>query len=65
MRIRPIKNDKDHERALLRIEQMWGASPGTVKGDELDVLVTLVEAWDEQAYPIDVPNPTEGNQVSP
>lgn len=59
MEIRPIKNNKDHERALLRIEQLWGAAPGTPRGDELDVLVTLIEAWEEQAYPIDFPSPID------
>src|SRR5258708_22193473 len=65
MEIRPIKNDKDHERALLRVEQLWGSVPGSPGGDELSVLVTKIEAWEERTYPIDFPRPNSPPMIPP
>ncbi len=59
MEIRPIRNEADYESALRRIEALWGASTGTSDGDELDVLVTLTEAYEREHYPIDQPDPIE------
>ena len=59
MEIRPIRTDADHEQALREIERLWGAAEGTPKGDALDVLVTLVNAYEEQRWPIDLPDPIE------
>ncbi len=59
MEVKPIKTEEDHERALRRIEQVWGAPQGSPKGDELDVLVTLVEAYERTQHPIDTPDPIE------
>jgi len=59
MDIKPIRNDADHERALLEIQRLWGAKEGTSKGDRLDVLVTLVDAYESQHFPIDPPDPIE------
>jgi HTH-type transcriptional regulator/antitoxin HigA len=59
MEIRPIRNQADYESALRRIEALWGASTGTSDGDELDVLVTLTEAYEREHYPIDQPDPIE------
>lgn len=53
MNIRPIRNDKDHRAALAEIEACWGALEGTEKGDRLDVLVTLVENYEAQRWPIE------------
>lgn len=53
MNIRPIRNDKDHRAALAEIEASWGASEGTEKSDRLDVLVTLVENYEAQRWPIE------------
>lgn len=47
MDIKPIKTDADHEIALREIETLWGAAEDMVEGDRLDVLVTLVEAYEE------------------
>lgn len=44
MEIRPIRNEKDHRKALKRIETLWGAAPNTPDYDELEVLTTLVDA---------------------
>jgi HTH-type transcriptional regulator/antitoxin HigA len=59
MEIRPIRNQADHDAALRRIEVLWGAPAGTSAGDELDVLVTLTEAYERERYPIDRPDPIE------
>jgi HTH-type transcriptional regulator/antitoxin HigA len=56
MNIRPIKNERDHERALRRVEALWDAPEGTAASDELDVLVTLIEAYEREHYPIDCPS---------
>lgn len=59
MEIKPIRTEGDHAAALQRIELLWGSAQGTAEGDELDVLVTLVEAYERENYPIDLPNPIE------
>ena len=59
MQIRPIRTEADYEAALRRIENLWGASAGTSDDDELDVLVTLTEAYERAHYPIDKPDPVE------
>jgi len=56
MTIRPIRSDDDHRAALAEIDRLWGAAPGTPEGDELDVLVTLVEKYEEQRWPIREPD---------
>ena len=52
MQIRPIRTDKDHRAALAEIEKLWGASIGTPEGDKLDILVTLVETYEERRWPL-------------
>ena len=52
MDIRPIRNDKDHRAALGEIESLWGARQGTPEGDKLDVLVALVDAYEEARWPL-------------
>lgn len=59
MDVKPIKTRRDHDRALKQIEQLMSAKRGTPDGDRLDVLVTLVEAWETKHYPIDLPDPVE------
>ena len=59
MTIKPIRTRADHERALREIERLWGAADGTPEGDTLDILVTLVNAYEEQRWPIDLPDPIE------
>ena len=48
MNIHPIKTSDDHEQALLRIDELMNARPDTEEGAELDVLVTLVEAFEQE-----------------
>lgn len=50
--IKPIKTEADYEAALKEIEQLWGSSYGSPEGNTLDVLVTLVEVYEEEHYPI-------------
>jgi HTH-type transcriptional regulator/antitoxin HigA len=57
MEISPIKTGRDYRRALKEIESLMMAKRGTLEGDRLDVLVTLVEAWEARHYPLDLPDP--------
>jgi len=59
MIIRPIRNSSDHESALKRIEALMSARKDTAEGDELEVLVTLVDAYESKHFPIDAPDPIE------
>lgn len=59
MDIRPIRNETDYEAALAEIERLFDASPNTPDGDRLDVLTTLVEAYEDQHYSIPTPDPIE------
>lgn len=52
MEIRPIRTAADHRAALVEIEKLWGAPAGSARGDRLDVLVTLVERYEEQRWPL-------------
>ncbi len=52
MQIRPIRTSKNHRAALAEIEKLWGASTGTPEGDKLDILVTLVETYEERRWPL-------------
>jgi HTH-type transcriptional regulator/antitoxin HigA len=59
MMIKPIKTERDYRKTLKEIEGLWDAKPNTPKGDRLDVLVTLVEAYEERHYKIEPPDPIE------
>ena len=59
MDVTPIRTKRDYRRALKEIEGLMDAKRGTPDGDRLDVLVTLVEAWEAKRYPIDLPDPVE------
>ena len=59
MTIKPIKTERDYRKALKEIENLWDAKPNTSMGDRLDVLVTLVEAYEQKHYKIDPPDPIE------
>ena len=59
MNIRPIKTEEDYDAALTRIEELWGADPGTQEGDELDVLLVLVGAYEDEHHPVPPPSPIE------
>jgi HTH-type transcriptional regulator/antitoxin HigA len=55
MNIQPIRNDADHRAALAEIDRLWGAPDGSDEGDKLDILVTLVEKYEESRWPIAEP----------
>lgn len=57
--IRPIRTDSEHRAALKEIERLWGAKPGSREDDRLEVLVTLVHAYEEVHHPMDPPDPIE------
>jgi HTH-type transcriptional regulator/antitoxin HigA len=59
MDIAPIKSHRDYRRALREIEGLMHARRNTPEGDRLDVLVTLVEAWERKNYKLDFPDPVE------
>ena len=59
MDIKPIRTEADHEAALAEIERLWAAAPGTAESDRLEVLATLVEAYEERHHPIPPPDPIE------
>ncbi len=59
MDIKPIRSEADYETALKTIEQFWDAAHGSPEADQLDVLVTLVEAYEEKHCPIPPPDPIE------
>lgn len=56
MDIRPIRSDADHKVALAEIDRLWGAEMGTEDGDKLDILLTLVEKYEETRWPIEEPD---------
>jgi HTH-type transcriptional regulator/antitoxin HigA len=57
MDIRPIKTKADYRTALKEVERLWEAEPGTPEGDDVDVLVTLIEAYEAKHFPILAPDP--------
>ncbi len=59
MNVTPIKTTRDYDRALRRIERLMDAKPGTKNGDVLDVLTTLVEAYEAKHHAICPPDPVE------
>src|SRR4029077_15616082 len=60
--LRPIRTETDYEAALAEVGRLWGAKSGTPTGDRLDVLVTLIEAYEDRHYPMDPPDPIEAIQ---
>lgn len=59
MNIKPIKTKKDYEQAMLRLENIFDAKKGTPKGDELEILSLLIENYEDEKFPIDLPDPVE------
>ena len=59
MEIKPIKTKADYRAALKEIDALMAAERDTPAGERLDVLVTLVEAWESKHYPFDLPDPVE------
>ncbi len=57
MDIKPIKTDADYRAALKEIESLMMAEPDTPEGEKLDVMTTLVEAYEARHFPMDLPDP--------
>ena len=57
--VRPIRTKRDYETALKEVERLWGAKAGTPDGDRLDVLATLIDAYETEHHPMDPPDPIE------
>jgi HTH-type transcriptional regulator/antitoxin HigA len=57
--LKPIRSEKDYEKSLAEVERLWGAKSGTPEGDRLDVLATLIDAYEARHYPMDPPDPIE------
>ena len=57
--LRPIRTKAHFEAALKEIERLWGARSGTPAGDRLDILATLIEAYEDEHYPMDPPDPID------
>lgn len=59
MEIKPIKTSKDYNQALKRLENIFDAKEGTPEGDELEVLGILIDEYEKEQFPIDLPDPIE------
>lgn len=57
--LKPIRNEADYDAALEEVGRLWGAKSGTPEGDRLDVLATLIDAYEAKHHPIDPPDPVE------
>jgi HTH-type transcriptional regulator/antitoxin HigA len=64
MHIRPIRTDDDHRAALEEIDALWGAAEGTAEGDRLEVLVTLVEAYEVRRWPVEELDPVDAIEAA-
>ena len=59
MKLKPVKNDRELNHALKRIDELWGAKPNTSRGDELDVLMLIVEKYEDENFAIPSSDPIE------
>ncbi len=59
MVLKPIKNEKQYNQAMRRLEEIFDAAKGTPEGDELEILGILIEKYEDIHYPIDFPDPIE------
>ena len=59
MNIKPIKNKKDYEQALARLEVIFDSKKGTDQGDELEILGMLIENYENEKFPVGFPDPIE------
>lgn len=63
MDIKPIRTDADHAAAVAEIERLWSAAPGSPEHDRLEVLGTLVDAYEQTRWPIEPPDPVEAIKI--
>ena len=57
--LKPISTEADYKKALAEVERLWGARSGTAKGERLNMLATLIDAYETRHYPMDPPDPIE------
>jgi HTH-type transcriptional regulator/antitoxin HigA len=57
--IKPIRTKKDYEASMVELEELWGSKSGTPAGDRLDVIATLIDAYEAEHFPMNPPNPIE------
>lgn len=57
--LKPIRTERDYERALAQLKRLWGAKARTRESDQLDILATLIDAFEAEHHPIDPPDPIE------
>jgi HTH-type transcriptional regulator/antitoxin HigA len=57
--LKPIRTKADYKKAIAEVERLWGTKSGTPEGDRLDVLATLIDAYEAEHYPMDPPDPIE------
>ena len=57
--LKPIRTEADYKNALAEVERLWGARSGTAKGERLNMLATLIDAYETRHYPMDPPDPIE------
>jgi len=60
--LKPIRTGADYEAALVEMEVLWGAKSNSPEGDRLDILATLIDAYESKHYPMDPPDPIEAIQ---
>jgi HTH-type transcriptional regulator/antitoxin HigA len=58
-RAKVIKSAEEHQLALARVDEIFMAKPGTPEGDELELLLLLIETYEEEKFPIDLPDPID------
>ena len=63
MEIKPIKTEKDYNKALERLELIFDASPNSKEGDEAEILSLLIENFENKHYPIETPDPIEAIKI--
>lgn len=63
MEIRPIKTEEDYKKALARLDEIFESSPNTKEGDEAEILVLLIETYEDKYYPISNPDPIEAIKI--
>jgi HTH-type transcriptional regulator / antitoxin HigA len=63
MEIQPIRDDNNYQAALKRIEEIWKALPGTPEDAELEILTSLVETYEKNCYPPELPDPIEAIKI--
>ncbi len=61
--LKPIRTKADYRKGLAEVERLWGAKSGTPEGDRLDILATLIDAYEAEHYPMDPPDPIEAIKV--